>query len=165
MPAHQKEILYQTERMDFGPGMAIILRFSLDSIPKGQRIQKAELTWMCGCVAGRTKMQVHRLLADWGPGVSHQYYRQFPTKMPWSQPGGRGASDRVTKPTAQVLLVPPKENTVEVTQDVELWYTGSAPNRGWILSLENDAASHLHAVAVLAAPRLSGEVVEADDHA
>src|SRR6476646_6144060 len=70
-----KGILFQTERLDFGPGMAIIMRFPMESIPKNQRILKAELTLMCEYVAGAPKLQVHRLLADWGPGVSHKYYR------------------------------------------------------------------------------------------
>lgn len=134
-----KGIIYHAERIDLGPGMAILMKFPFEAIPKGQRILKAELVLMCEYVAGAPKLQVHRLLADWGPGVSFQHRRQFPSKIDWAQPGGRGVADRGPKATGSVVLVPPKENSIDVTQDIELWYTGSAPNHGWIIDIEKDA--------------------------
>jgi hypothetical protein len=133
-----KGIAYRTEALDFGQGMSLLMRFSLDAIPKDQRIQKAELTLMCNYVAGVAKFQAHRVLADWGPGVCHKYARVFPSKVEWTQPGGRGAADRAPR-TSMVQMKAPKENTLDVTQDVELWYTKAAPNRGWIFYMENDA--------------------------
>ena len=33
------------------------------------------------------------------------------------------------------------EQTADVTEDIELWYTGAAPNRGWILTLDDTSPS------------------------
>jgi hypothetical protein len=30
------------------------------------------------------------------------------------------------------------EYTIDVTEDIELWYTGAAVNRGWILAMEQN---------------------------
>ena len=35
------------------------------------------------------------------------------------------------------------EQTVDLTEDVELWYTGAVPNRGWSFVMENDAHVYL----------------------
>jgi hypothetical protein len=58
----------------------------------------------------------------------------------WSEPGGRGAStDRSTKPTAIVTMRNNAELIANVTEDVELWYTGAAANHGWMFTVEDDA--------------------------
>ena len=60
-----------------------------------------------------------------------------PKKVEWTQPGARGAAtDRVAKPTAVVRIGAPGPYTMNVTQDVELWYSGQVPNQGWILNVE-----------------------------
>ncbi len=121
------------------PKKAILIRFPLDKIPKDQRILKAELVIQPTYVAGAAKIQVRRLLADWGTGVCHDFARTWPKKVEWSQPGGRGAlTDRANKDSALIPIHLRGEHTAEVTEDVELWYTGGAPNRGWIMNLEND---------------------------
>lgn len=43
------------------------------------------------------------------------------------------------------------EYTVDVTEDIELWYTGAAVNRGWIMTLERDG-EHIY----LASPYTPG---------
>jgi hypothetical protein len=125
-------------RLDLAPGTGLLMRFSLDSIPKDQRILRAELTMIPDYIYAGPRVQVRRILADWGTGVNYRYSRTFPTKVEWSQPGARGASDRALQLTGAMTLKVRAENTIEVTQDVDLWYTGAAPNRGWILNLEND---------------------------
>lgn len=121
-------------------GMAILMRFPLDAIPKDQKIVKAELTLNCQYVAGPGRTQVRRMIADWGPGVCHQFSRTFPKKVEWSQPGGTGAgTDRAAKDSAMFKYPAVGDHTVDVTEDVELWYTGAAPNRGWMLTADKDS--------------------------
>ena len=119
--------------------MAVLLRFPFaDLIPKGQRITKAELTIAPNYKAGPPpEVHVHRILAEWGNGVSHQYRMTHPQKLEWTQPGCRGAAtDRANKDSAVFRIEKLGENTVDVTEDVELWYTGAVANRGWVLTLE-----------------------------
>ena len=132
--------------LDTGPSvhlsadMAILMRFSLDKIPKDQRIIRAELTTATNYNPVPVKIQVRRLLADWGPGVCHIYRRTFPKKIEWSQGGGRGAgSDRTNKASGVMSFKGPSEATVDLTEDVELWYTGGATNLGWIFNIEGSA--------------------------
>jgi hypothetical protein len=136
---HVTHIYEVASQLQLKTGMAILMRFPLNQIPKDQRILKAELTAPAIYVAGLPKIQVRRLLADWGTGVCHDYSRTYPKKVEWSQPGGRGASDRAPKDSAIIAFKAVGEQTVEVTEDVDLWHTGGAFNRGWILTLENDA--------------------------
>lgn len=128
-------------RLELRPGMSLLLRFRLDRIPKDQRILKAELILSPEYVFGGpkalpTRLEVRRLLADWGTGVNFRHSRMYPTKVEWSQPAARGASDRVPQNSGTFQLKANAENAIEVTQDVDLWYTGGAPNRGWIMNLE-----------------------------
>jgi hypothetical protein len=120
--------------------MAILMRFPIDKhVPKGQRITKAELTISADYVAGKPQITVRRLVAQWGTGVCHQYRMTHPQKLEWAQPGGRGAAtDRANKDTAIFKVPAAGAHTVDVTEDIELWYTGAAPNRGWILTKETD---------------------------
>ena len=118
--------------------MAILMQFSLAKIPKDQRITKAEFTMPVNYLAGtKCEVSVRRLLADWGNGVCHQYRRTTPEKVEWAKPGGRGAStDRHNKDTGVFVIEKVGDFTIDVTEDVELWYTSAAPNRGWILTIE-----------------------------
>ena len=124
---------------------AILVRFPLDKIPKDQRITKAEWTIPASYVAGpKPQLTVHRLLAEWGTGVCHQYRQAFPKKVEWAVAGAKGvASDRANKASAIFRYDKAGSQTVDITQDIELWYTGAVPNRGWILNLEPDTAIYL----------------------
>ena len=114
--------------------MTFLLRFPLDKIPKGQRITKAELTIKADHRDGEPKLILRRVLAEWGPGVCHLYRMTLPKKVEWAQPGARGgATDLANKTSATVRVQALGEYTVDVTEDVELWYTGAAVNRGWAL--------------------------------
>jgi hypothetical protein len=121
--------------------IAVLLRLPFnDLIPKGQRITKAELTLNATYLAGsEPKVTVRRVLAEWGSGVCHQYRIAYPKKIEWTQPGGRGAAtDRAAKDSAVFKFAKVGEQTVDLTEDVELWYTGAAANRGWIFTMETD---------------------------
>jgi hypothetical protein len=84
------------------------------------------------------RLYVWRLLPEWGAGVCHQYRTQRPAKAEWAAPGARGGgTDRATRPTVVLPLTSAGEKVVNVTQDVELWYTGAAPNNGWLLTAED----------------------------
>ena len=124
------------------PDTALLMRFPLDAIPKNHRITKAELTLPTNYVAGSPQVSVRRLVADWGIGVCHQYRRTHPEKVEWTQAGGRGAStDRHNKDSAMFRFEKPGNHTVDVTEDIELWYTKAVPNRGWILVIENQTGT------------------------
>lgn len=124
----------------------ILLRFPLDKIPKDQRITKAEWTIppLVYYAGAKPQLTAHRLLAGWGTGVCHQYRLAFPKKVEWAAPGGKGiASDRANKSSAVFRFEKAGERTADVTQDIELWYTGAVPNRGWILNLELATAIYM----------------------
>lgn len=121
--------------------MAILMRFPLNpAIPKDQRIIKAELMLDANYLAGtQTDIHVRRLLADWGTGVCHQYRQTYPKKLAWTQPGGRGGgTDRANKVTGIFKITKVGEYAVDVTEDIDLWYTGAVVNRGWILTMEEN---------------------------
>ena len=124
----------------WGSGITLLMRFPIaDVIPKGQRVTRAELTFAPHYLEGTPEIHVRRILVDWGGGVCHQYRMVYPQKLEWNQPGGRGAStDRANKISGSVKIPKIGEYTIDLTEDVELWYTGAVPNRGWILTQENE---------------------------
>jgi hypothetical protein len=125
-------------------GMALLIRFPLDAIPKGQRITKAELTVRATNLDGNPKLHVCRVLAEWGAGVCHRYRMTYPQKLEWATPGARGAAtDRAARDTALIQVQAKTEYTVDVTEDIELWYTGAAPNRGWVMDMEGGYSLYL----------------------
>ena len=123
------------------PTTSYLLRYSLDQIPKGMRITRAE--WTIAHNVASTKVNVWRVLADWGIGACFQYRTTYPKRQEWSVAGARGKStDRATNPTASGQFVNGQLLTVNVTQDVEMWYTGAAPNRGWLITFDGFALLH-----------------------
>lgn len=118
---------------------AALIQFPLGRIPRGQRITNAELILSVALVApaGEQRLYVRRLLGDWGAGVSYQYRMTRPKKVEWTQAGARGpATDRVSRPTAVLRSSTAGSLSMNVTQDVELWYSGKVPNQGWILTVD-----------------------------
>ncbi len=120
-----------------GANTSYLVRYSFDQIPKGNRITHAEWVVPVGFAATST-VTVWRVLAEWGIGVCHQFRMVHPKRLEWSVPGARGRSvDRATKPTGSGKFEPGMVHvTVNVTQDVELWHGGAAPNRGWLLAFD-----------------------------
>ena len=119
---------------------AVLIQFPLDRVPAGQRITNAELIVPLIYVypAVEQRFYVRRLIGDWGPGVSHQYRMTRPMKVEWTQPGARGAAtDRVARPTAVLRTSTAGDHSLNVTQDVELWYSGQVPNHGWIMTVDD----------------------------
>jgi len=126
--------------LDLYPNRGLLIRFPLDKIPRRQRITKAEFIVPIDYVYGNNeaRLYVRRLLAEWGPGVCHLYRTTLPKPIEWKVPGAKGSgSDRVAR--GQVLKPVAGEMTINVTEDVELWYSGVVRNHGWILS-NDDAA-------------------------
>jgi hypothetical protein len=127
--------------LDMQPSRAFLIRYPLDKIPKGQRITKAE--WVVPVQltsAGEQRLHIRRILAEWGPGVCHQYRMARPNKVEWKQAGARGASsDRAPKDSALVKITQTTahEHVVNVTEDVELWYTGAGANHGWMITCDD----------------------------
>lgn len=118
---------------------AFLICFPLERIPKGQRILNAELTFVSGIQsAGDQKLHLRRILADWGAGVCWKYRTTQPNKTEWAQQGGRGPGrDRAAKATVVIRSAMPGIKVANVTNDVELWYSGVAPNHGWMLAMED----------------------------
>jgi hypothetical protein len=131
---------FNTAQLDLFNTGGVLIRFPLDAIPKGQRIVKAELMIPVAYFAGyEPRLHVWRVLAEWGVGVSWQYRMQRPEKVEWKMAGARApASDRAAKPTAIVRVTAMVEQVANVTEDVELWYKGAAPNRGWLFTIEDE---------------------------
>lgn len=129
---------YETNAANVSQRDAIFLQFNLGMIPKNMRIIRAELSLP---LRGKPKASLHlwRLLQPWGVGVSYLHRMVRPVPVPWAQPGARGAgTDRAATPSAQVQLPPERENEVvlNVLNDIELWYSGSVENYGWMISTE-----------------------------
>jgi hypothetical protein len=122
------------------PTTSYLMRYSFDQIPKGQRITHAEWVIPAGLNA-ITTVNVWRVLAEWGVGVCHQYRMTYPNRLEWSVAGARGKSiDRATNPTGTGKFGKgASEITLNVTQDVEMWYGGAAPNRGWLLTFDSSS--------------------------
>jgi hypothetical protein len=127
-------VLDTTQGLQMFQEMTLLIRFPLDKLPRGQRITRAELTLKSQHKDGEPTLHLRRVLAEWGPGVCHLYRMTLPQKVKWAQPGARGgASDLANKETAKLRVQALGEHTLDVTEDVELWYTGAAANRGWAL--------------------------------
>lgn len=134
---------YSNHLIDLTAKQSFLIRYPLERIPPGQRITKAE--WMFnhiqGSPVGGVRVQARRLLKDWGAGVSHQYRMIRPERAEWHTPGARGlGQDRAAEATATATIKGTGEQIFNVTEDVELWYSGAAPNHGWILSVEDQDA-------------------------
>jgi hypothetical protein len=124
-------------QLQLHPYMAILMRFPVDRIPKGQRITKAEFSLPVDYIGGTKELYVRRLLTEWGVGVCHSYRMAFPKKLEWAKPGAKGiTSDRANKVSAVFKLEKAGVHAADVTEDVELWYTGAVPNQGFVVSLD-----------------------------
>jgi hypothetical protein len=125
--------------IDLSSKKTMLIRYPLDRIAKGSRVTHAELTVPVSLVsAGEQKVQIRRVLKEWGPGACHDFRMTRPQKLEWAQPGARGvATDRATRPTAIVKAANPGDFTVNVTEDVELWQSGQARNYGWAVTVED----------------------------
>jgi hypothetical protein len=131
---------YSTTTVEAMPGKAILLRYDLQGrIPEGMRITRA--LWVMPVTShspAQVRMEVWRMIADWGPGVSHELRTAEPEPTAWGEPGGRGpGTDRALSATAMTTVTEAREIAVNVTRDVELWYTGAAPNHGWMINVED----------------------------
>jgi hypothetical protein len=134
---------FSTVFIDLRPGSAFLIRYPLDSIPKGMKITNAELmVQVYYLYSVEPRLYLWRLLPEWGHGACQVYRTQRPAKVEWAAPGARGGgADRATRPTVILPLTTPGEKVVNVTQDVELWYTGAAPNNGWLFTTEDAEAN------------------------
>jgi hypothetical protein len=118
---------------------AFLICFPIDQIPKEQKITKAELLVPMMYLDGEQRLQLRRIVGDWGAGVSHQYRMIRPEKKEWAKPGVADTKLDAVPSTFLRLSGPIRgttEKTVNVTEDVELWYSGAAANHGWRISHE-----------------------------
>ena len=139
--------IYSTQQVDLVPNRRLLLRFALDKVPAKHRIAHAELTVPVTYRDGpEPRFYLWRMIADWGPGVCYRYRTTRPKKIEWTKPGAAGNStDRATRPTDIVRIKTKeatlknqyKEVTINVTEDVSLWYSGAATNNGWMFSVED----------------------------
>ena len=131
--------IYYGYCIDLAPGRSMLVHFPITKIPAGQKITSAELITTVIHMGGNdVRFYLWRLLPEWGPGVCHLYRNTRPAKVPWAIPGAHGvATDRAVQPTAIMRLTTIGEQVVNVTEDIELWYTGAAPNNGWMFTVED----------------------------
>src|SRR5262249_47243022 len=122
---------------DLIPDRAFLIRIPLTDVPPGQRITKAELTIPVALTSNEQKLNVRRIIGPWGPGVSWLHRGTRPEKVEWASPGGEsGGKDRVTKPSGTAKVKGPCDAVFNLTEDVELWYSGAAANHGWMISVD-----------------------------
>lgn len=130
---------YYGNAIDFQQGRAMLIRFPLEAVPKGQRVTNAELIFTVTLVSGvEPRLYIWRLLPDWGAGVCHRFRMTRPRQQEWAKPGARGSSqDRAVRPSAVCRIQGPGEYIANVTEDLEIWVTGAAANQGWLISVED----------------------------
>lgn len=130
--------VYTTNVIDMTPGRRLLIQYPLGQIPNGQRIVSAQ--WIIPVTHApfdSHRLFVWRLLQPWGLGVNLTQRTQVPKPVPWSSPGADAPGvDRAITPTATIRISGVQEYVIDVTQDVELWYTGVAPNYGWVMALD-----------------------------
>ena len=145
--------VFDTSRVQLAEDRSFLIRFSLQNIPAGQRIAHAELMLPVTELAGNEpRFYLWRLIAPWGAGVCYDDRTAHPKRISWTKPGARGlSSDRATRPTDIVRPTTPGEVTINVTEDVALWYTRSASNEGWIITVE-DPQLKVYLTSPLAGP-------------
>jgi hypothetical protein len=119
---------------------SFLICYPLDRIPKGQRIVKAEWVVPISSLEGEQRLMIRRLVTDWGPGVCHEFRMVRPKKEEWAKPGARDTASDAKTTAILKLSSGVKEQTVNVTEDVEAWHTGAALNHGWIVGTELDGA-------------------------
>lgn len=122
---------------------SMLIRYDVSSIPKGMRITNAELVLPVYTYSPTdVRFFVYRMVSEWGNGASYKYrIHTVDKKLEWAMPGARGGStDRATGSTASVRLKAAGEVTLNVTSDVEMWYTKAAPNYGWMFAVEEPGA-------------------------
>jgi len=147
---------FGTNTIDLYKHSSFLIRYPFDKIPPGQRITRAEwvIPHQLASPAGGARLSVRRILASWGAGVSFEHRMTRPQKLPWSTPGARGVGqDRAAQATAVGLIKGSGEQSFNVTQDVELWYSGAAKNHGWIITLEDSESWVRLASPVWSAPK------------
>lgn len=130
--------IFLQDYLDLASGRRFLIRYPLDQIPPGQRIVSAK--WFIplnSYPSPAPRLFVWRILSPWGLGVSYQNRTTYPKPTPWAAPGmGAPGIDRSLEPSNIVQLDTGNELMIDVTQDVELWYTGFAANHGWALSID-----------------------------
>jgi len=129
---------YMVRYIDVMPTRSFLICYPLERIPKGQKITSAE--WVIPVMltnAGEQKLHVRRIVGNWGAGVCHTYRAVLPEKIPWSTPGAKGSAiDRALQSSGVAHVTGAGNITLNVTDDVQLWYTGAVANQGWILNVE-----------------------------
>jgi hypothetical protein len=124
--------------LTLGRGKAFLICYPVDQIPKGQRIVRAELTVPLYPNQGEMRLQLRRVVGDWGAGVCHEYRMVRPKKTAWSKPGARDPGSDARPSVTARIPAGTTEQVLNVTEDVELWYTGAASNHGWLILPEFD---------------------------
>lgn len=129
---------FTTRLASVTPGRNFLMRWNIGDIPKDSRILNAELFVPIDSVTdANTRLYLWRMVGDWGPGVCYQYRTMRPKPVEWGEMGaGSPGIDRAVRPTG-VLKAAAGEVVFNVTQDVEAWYNGAAPNAGWMFTVED----------------------------
>ncbi|MBX7234684.1 MAG: DNRLRE domain-containing protein [Caldilineales bacterium] len=111
-----------------------LIRFDLSSLPANAQIIKSQL-WLYVIEREVTPLEtrLYRLLRPWEEYQAS--WNQAAAGAPWQTPGASGSADRLAVPSAQATLSRAGVQTIwDVTQDVQAFAQGQAPNYGWLLN-------------------------------
>jgi hypothetical protein len=124
-------------------GTVMLVRFSLEALPEGQRIARAELSVpVTGFGETTPRFFLWRVLSEWGARATARFRMTEPEQQTWSREGAEGrGTDRGLRPTAVERLRRTETVKVNVTEDVEIWHENAAPNWGWLVTVEDPGAT------------------------
>ncbi len=130
---------YTNTELAVWPGRNFLMAFDLGQIPAGQRIVQAELRVPLSRVSGTApRLFLWRMVAGWGTGVCWEARQRYPEVAGWVVPGGLAPGlDRSVVPSVVAGELSVGELTLNVTDDVALWYAGVSPNHGWMFTADD----------------------------
>ncbi len=131
-----------------GARLRAVLAFDLTAIPPGSTINSVALTLNVIQTSSGTQIhELHRLLADWGEGISDSggglgapstpgdatWIHTFYPDSFWNNPGGDFVAAPSDTQRAPGTEGPVTFSSVAMQQDVQLWVNSASSNHGWIV--------------------------------
>jgi hypothetical protein len=124
------------------------LFFDLSAIPDHAIAESVSLQLsLAPSNGGPVEISLHRLLADWGEGLSFStggsgapsqpgdvtWTHRFFDTVPWARPGGLFVERESASRAVDVPGLYTWESTVHLVKDVQVWLAAPDRNFGWIL--------------------------------
>ena len=132
-------------QMSGGDVRRSFLRFDLSNlIPQNAVVNSATLQLTVVAVPQNPQnsfFDLRRVLRTWTE--NDVTWNTASTGNPWEQAGGTGASDCVGAPSASAFITglgPVSFSSAELRNNVQLWVSSPATNRGWLLVSEDESS-------------------------